>query len=101
MPTNWRRLAVLPIIEVRGIYAQKTGAGLVLEVVALMIGEPVGKTSTTSCKGRIVWRWVELPPTSIGFGGPRLASRILWRWMELPSTSIGFGGHRLLVRGES
>ena len=44
MPTNWRRLAVLPIIEVRGIYAQKTGPGLILEVVALMVGQPVGKT---------------------------------------------------------
>ena len=45
MPTDWRRLAVLPIIEVRGVYSQKTGAGLVLEVVALMIGEPPTKAT--------------------------------------------------------
>jgi len=38
-PENWTHLPVIPIIEVRGIYSQKTGSGLILEVTQLMIGE--------------------------------------------------------------
>ena len=39
LPQNWRGLPVIPIIEVRGIYSQKTGAGLILEVTHIMVGE--------------------------------------------------------------
>ena len=38
-PESWVRLPVVPIIEVRGIYSQKTGSGLILDVTYLMIGE--------------------------------------------------------------
>ena len=37
-PENWRRLPVLPILEIRGIYSQKTGRGLILDVTHLMVG---------------------------------------------------------------
>ena len=36
-PENWPRLAALPILEARGIYSQKTGSGLILDVTHLMI----------------------------------------------------------------
>ena len=38
-PENWNHLPVLPIIEIRGIYSQKTGSGLILDVTQMMIGE--------------------------------------------------------------
>ena len=38
-PENWARLRVIPIIDVRGVYIQKTGSGLILDVVRLMVGE--------------------------------------------------------------
>ena len=38
-PENWNHLPVIPIVEVRGIYSQKTGSGLILDVTQLMIGE--------------------------------------------------------------
>jgi hypothetical protein len=41
-PDNWSRLAVMPIIEFRGVYSQKTGSGLILEVSHLMIQEAEG-----------------------------------------------------------
>ena len=37
-PESWPRLAVLPILEVRGIYSQKTGRGLIIDVTHLMVG---------------------------------------------------------------
>ena len=37
-PTSWNHLPVIPIIEVRGVYSQKTGSGLILGVTQLMIG---------------------------------------------------------------
>ena len=39
LPTDWVDLAVLPIIAVKSVYLQKVMAGLVLEVVSLMVGE--------------------------------------------------------------
>ena len=39
-PGNWVSLSVIPIIEVRGCYLQKGAAGLILEVVRLMVGQP-------------------------------------------------------------
>ena len=39
LPTDWVGLAVLPIIAVKSVYLQKGMAGLVLEVVSLMVGE--------------------------------------------------------------
>ena len=38
-PTSWSRLPVIPILEVRGVYSQKTGSGLILDVTYLMVGE--------------------------------------------------------------
>jgi hypothetical protein len=39
-PTSWRKLPVIPILELRGVYKQqKRQAGLIWEVVALMVGE--------------------------------------------------------------
>ena len=38
-PENWFRLPVVPVVEVRGIYTQKTGSGLILDVTYLMVGE--------------------------------------------------------------
>jgi hypothetical protein len=37
-PTNWVGLSVLPLIAVRGAYVQKTGAGLMVDVLAVMVG---------------------------------------------------------------
>ena len=37
-PTAWRGRPVLPIVAVRGLYIQKTMVGLMLDVVALMVG---------------------------------------------------------------
>ena len=39
MPDNWIGLRAIPIIEIRGVYIQKTGSGLILDVTHLMIGE--------------------------------------------------------------
>ena len=47
MPESWNRLTVIPIIEVRGIYSQKTGSGLILDVTQLMIGN---KKEPKQCK---------------------------------------------------
>jgi hypothetical protein len=42
-PTSWQGLSVLPVLTLRGAYIQKTGAGVMMEVVALMIGEAQGR----------------------------------------------------------
>jgi hypothetical protein len=42
-PTSWHGLSVLPVLTLRGVYIQKTGAGVMMEVVALMIGEAQGR----------------------------------------------------------
>ena len=39
-PENWSRLRVVPVLEVRGIYCQKTGSGLILDVAHIMVGAP-------------------------------------------------------------
>ena len=44
-PDTWSRLAVLPVLEVRGIYCQTTGSGLVLEVTHLMVSDTQAETS--------------------------------------------------------
>jgi hypothetical protein len=38
-PTQWYNLAVIPILAVRGVYVQKTGAGLMMDVIAVMVGD--------------------------------------------------------------
>ena len=38
-PADWTRLPMIPILEVRGVYSQKTGSGLIIDVTHLMIGE--------------------------------------------------------------
>ena len=38
-PEDWTRLPVIPILEVRGVYSQKTGSGLIIDVTHLVIGE--------------------------------------------------------------
>ena len=38
-PTQWHNLAVIPILAVRGVYVQKTGAGLMMDVIAVMVGD--------------------------------------------------------------
>jgi len=38
-PESWNRLPVIPIIEVRGVYSQKTGSGLIIDVTYRMVGE--------------------------------------------------------------
>ena len=37
-PEHWSRLGVVPVLEVRGIYSQKTGSGLILDVTHAMVG---------------------------------------------------------------
>jgi hypothetical protein len=37
-PTQWQQLAVLPLLAVRGVYVQRATAGLMVEVVACMVG---------------------------------------------------------------
>ena len=37
-PTQWHNRAVIPILAIRGTYVQKMGAGLMLDVVAVMLG---------------------------------------------------------------
>ena len=44
-PGAWARLKLISILEVRGIYSQKTGSGLILEVTHLMLGEPEADAS--------------------------------------------------------
>ena len=39
MPTDWSGLAVLPVVHVKGAYVKKGMAGLVMDVVSLMVGE--------------------------------------------------------------
>lgn len=43
-PENWARIPVIPILDVRGIYKQATGSGLILDVTHLMVGEPAEPT---------------------------------------------------------
>ena len=44
-PEAWARMKLIHILEVRGIYSQKTGSGLILECTHIMIGEPVEDAS--------------------------------------------------------
>ena len=39
MPSEWTGLAVIPIVQIKGAYVQKGMAGLVMEVVSLMVGD--------------------------------------------------------------
>ena len=51
LPTEWTGLPVLPMLAVKSVYIQKSMAGLVLEVVSLMIGE---RTSEGADRGGFV-----------------------------------------------
>jgi hypothetical protein len=42
-PTQWHNLAVIPVLTVRGVYFQKTSAGLMMEVSAVMVGDVQAK----------------------------------------------------------
>ena len=37
-PASWAHLRVVPVLEIRGIYSQKTGSGLILDVTHIMVG---------------------------------------------------------------
>ena len=39
MPSAWAGLSVIPIVHVKGVYIQKGMAGLVMEVVSLLVGD--------------------------------------------------------------
>ena len=39
MPSEWTGLAVIPIVQIKGAYVQKGMAGLVMEVVSLLVGD--------------------------------------------------------------
>lgn len=39
IPEHWRGLAICPILECRAVFVQRTAAGLVLELVAAIIGD--------------------------------------------------------------
>jgi hypothetical protein len=43
-PTQWHNLAVIPVLTVRGVYFQKTSAGLMMEVSAVMVGDVQAKS---------------------------------------------------------
>ena len=44
-PSQWRGISICPIIEVRGAYVQRTSCGLVMEVIACILGEsPTSKS---------------------------------------------------------
>ena len=47
-PEEWAKLPVLPIVEVRGVYSQKTGSGLILDVTNIMIGEPTERNKQSA-----------------------------------------------------
>lgn len=38
-PIQWRNISICPVVEVRGAYVQRTSAGLILEVVACILGD--------------------------------------------------------------
>ena len=42
-PEQWSRLRVVPVLDVRGIYSQKTGSGLILDVTHIMVGSDILK----------------------------------------------------------
>ena len=39
LPTDWARLPCIPVLAIRSAYAQRSMAGLVIEVEALLVGE--------------------------------------------------------------
>ncbi|OYV35047.1 MAG: hypothetical protein B7Z80_19540 [Rhodospirillales bacterium 20-64-7] len=38
-PSQWRNISICPVVEVRGAYLQRTSCGLILEVVACILGD--------------------------------------------------------------
>ena len=40
-PKHWSGLRVIPVLDVRGIYSQKTGSGLILDVTHIMVGSDI------------------------------------------------------------
>ena len=47
-PSQWRGVSICPIIEVRGVYVQRTSCGLVLETIACILGESPNTKSVTA-----------------------------------------------------
>ena len=45
IPARWKGLAIVPIIQVRGVFVLRSAAGLVLEVVAAIIDVQQGTTT--------------------------------------------------------
>lgn len=39
LPEDWHGLAVAPILQVRGVYLQKQAYGLIVDCIAMMVGE--------------------------------------------------------------
>lgn len=39
LPEDWRGMAVVPILQIRGVYLQKQAFGLIIDCVAMMVGE--------------------------------------------------------------
>ena len=42
-PKQWAFLRVIPVLEFRGIYSQKTGSGLILDVSHIMVGPEISR----------------------------------------------------------
>ena len=48
LPTEWAGLAVVPAVHVKGVYIQKTLAGLVMDVSSLMVGDVEAKENAAA-----------------------------------------------------
>ena len=46
IPTMWAGLSVIPVVSIKGVYIQKSMAGLLMEVSSLMIGDVMEKDNT-------------------------------------------------------
>ena len=42
-PEHWSGLRVIPVLDFRGIYSQKTGSGLILDVSHIMVGSDISR----------------------------------------------------------
>lgn len=51
-PSQWRGISICPILEVRGAYTQRTSCGLVIEVVACILGESPNSKSVSASSFR-------------------------------------------------
>jgi hypothetical protein len=48
IPERWRGLAIVPILECKAIFVQRAAAGLVLDLVAAIIGDSEQAAPTDS-----------------------------------------------------